>query len=281
MKNFLFSLFILTSALISIAPAAKAESPVSVILYHADPKAKEGYAEDYRWRMTRSDEWRRFEYLISKMDVGKETDINPFLKNPDQLLVLSVKDSNGVTGKDYYISKNGIMMTTIGAKSKYYSDEENMIKFLKEELTNRSSFESFPGEKIPPDAKGIVVRFNINENLPNPSWLINKQKDVDLYDSLLRNLPLYNDQYANQLINSNEFNENGTYTLLLNYPKAPAKFATIGVDGIRLSNTFSTDKFFVDDKKYFKYFYNLTLDSRKLQSETQAKDKSIEEKGQF
>ncbi len=264
--------------LLLIAIPAYADSQVSIRLYKADPDAREGFTEVYKWRMNESDEWRRFEYLAESMKKGNKETISPFINKPAEMLALSVKDANGLTGKDYYISKNGILISTILARHDYYKDSKNFFKFLKEEVTNQSSFEKFPGEVYPMDSSGIVARYWINQNLPNPSWLINKQENLNLYDSFLRKLPKYN---MAKFENITPFEDKGNFILLLNYPKAPGKFATIGPAGIRISNIGSEGRYVLDDKSYYDYFYNLTKENMRMKFDVQRKDRELEERGNF
>lgn len=272
MRFLLFTLFLLLSM------PAHADTQVSIRLYKADPAAKEGFTEVYKWRMNESDEWRRFEYLAESMKKGEKEKVSPFINKPDEMLVMSIKDANGLTGKDYYLSKNGLLVSTILAKDNYYEDVRNFYKFLKEEVTNQSSFEKFPGEVYPMDSKGIVARYWINQNLPNPSWLIDKQHNLNLYDSFMRKLPPINGE---QFRYTNPFEEKGNFILLMNYPEAPGKFATIAPRGIRISTIGNEGRYLIDEKSYYKYFYNLTRENMRLKFDVQIKDRELQERGNF
>lgn len=257
---------------------AHADTSVFVHLFKADPASKEGFKETYKWQMGETDEFRRFEYMASKMKKGEQAKISPFIRKPDEMLVVSIKDQNGITGKDYYLTQDGLMITEISSKSSYYEDANNFYTFLKEEISHRSSLEKFPGERISSESPGIVVRYLINETLPNPAWLINTQKDVNLYDSFMRKIPQI-DGYQFQY--NNPFNEKGNFSVRLNYPKSPAKYATVNKIGIRLSETYSKDSFVQDENDYYKFFYNLTQDSLKMSSETKEKDQRKLDMGNF
>ncbi|PZP56340.1 MAG: hypothetical protein DI586_04010 [Micavibrio aeruginosavorus] len=258
--------------------ATNAEAEIAVRLYRADATAQEGFTEVYKWRMGESDEWRRFQYLTETMKKGDKETISPFLNKPDELLVLSIKDPNGLTGKDYYLSKNGILISTILARHKYYEDAKLFYKLLKEEVTNQSSFEKFPGEIYPTDSKGIVARYWINQNLPNPSWLIDKQENVNLYDSFMRKLPIIHTEQSMYL---NSFELKGNFILILNYPEAPGKFATIGPSGVRISTIDNEGRYLIDDKSYYDYFYTLTKENMRMKFDVQRKDRELEQRGNF
>lgn len=274
MKFFLIGLITFFLA----ASPAWADNAISVYLYKADPAAPEGFSEVYRWRMNKSDEFRRFEYMTTKMRKGEKDKINPYTRKPTEMLVLSVKDENGITGKDYYLTPDGIMITLSTAHNKYFDDNNNFYKFLKEEVIHHSTLEKFPGEKIASDAQGVITRYLINETLPNPAWLINTQKDVNLYDSFLRKLsPIKVEKFKYR----NPFDTKGNFVVMLNYPKAPAKYATINNTAIRLSDTYSEDKFVRDDEKYYKFFYRLTKESLDNTFETQESDEEKKRKGNF
>jgi len=283
MKSFLslLSFIAVFSLYFSSVMPALAETPVLVTHYKTDPKAENGYRQEYQWYMNQNDEWRRFVYLVGKTPTAKKEDISPFLRKPDDMIVLSFKDENGVTGKDYYLSKYGIMVTSILPKNFYYYDTHDFLKFLKEELTQQSSFEKYPGEKISTTTNGIVVRYRINDNLPNPAWLISEQHSVDVYDMFLRNLAVPKPGEINKVINRQSFDEKGYFSLLLNYPKSPAKFATVGADGIRLSRLYSIDTFYKDDKNYFRYFHDMAKESSRTRTKVEEKEKRIIEQGQF
>lgn len=270
----LLTLFILLACTLSTHAAGQ----IAVYLYKADPSAPEGFTETYRWRMNASDEWRRFEYMMTKMKPAAKEHISPFVKKPAELLILSVKEANGITGKDYYLTADGVTVVTIYARNSYYKDSKDLFKLLKEQVIEKHSFEKFPGEKVANDEKGIVIRYLINKDLPNPAWLIETQKDVNLYDSFLRKLPGIGDA-AFQI--NNPFEEKGNFILLLNYPKAPGDFVTVGPAGIRISKMENEDTYLKDEKKYYKYFYGLTQDSLKMKSDVQKRDDAIKERGNF
>ena len=263
-----FILFLLILLILPLG-AAQAATTVSVFLYRADPMAKdavEGFKEVYKWRMNVSDEWRRFEYMASTMPKGKKEEISPFVRKPAELLVLSIKDENGVTGQDYYLTPDGIMITAITSRNSFFEDRNNFFGFLKEEVSLRSSFEKFP------------VRYRINDTLPNPAWLVNTQKDVNLYDGFMRKIPqvtLSNTRFQSA------FEEKGNFTLIPNYPKAPADFVTVGPSGIRLSKTYSEDRFVKDEKNYYKFFYDLTMDNKQNDSNLKTEDEKKKLLGNF
>lgn len=269
-----FSLFLALSLFprfILAAPSA----PVTGTYYKADPSAENGYREIYRWKFNASDEWRRFAHFSTQGAVETEERANPFKSKPAEFIVLSMKDLNGFTGKDYFLSENGLMVSALSGKSSFYQDRHQFHAFLKEELLNHKGFESFPGEKFAHDRQGIIVRYNINEDLPNPSWLINKQKDVNLYDSFLRGLK------TSEKLQKFNFDGIGYFHLLLNYPKAPGKFVAIGPNGIRISQTSSEDTFFKDEKNYFKFFRDMASDHMNMSKDVKEKDKLFTEQNQF
>lgn len=272
-RTSLLSLFILLTAF-----PAMAEGPISIHLYKADPTAKDGFTETDKWRMNESDEWRRFEYLATKAKPGDKGKISPFINHPAEMLVLSIKDANGITGKDYYLTADGITIITIAAKSDYYEDANDFFKLLKEQVVKQTSFEKYPGEKVSNDADGIVIRYLINRDLPNPAWKINTQENVNLYDSFMRKIPAVGDtafQY------DNPFDKKGNFILLLNYPKAPGKYATVGPEGIRISTTENIDSYIKDDKKYYQYFYDLTKDSMRMKFDVQKREDAQKARGNF
>ena len=267
--------------LILSSSQALAEVPLQITIYKADPSSSTGYKETYQWRLNENDEWRRFVYLVGKMETARKEDVSPFLRKPDEMIVLSYKDDNGITGKDYYLSPYGLMVTSILAKNTYFVDSHGAFDFLKDQLSHQSSFEKYPGEKISPDTKGIVIRYRINENLPNPAWLVTKDQDVYMYDTFFKKLSPANAGDIAQFMNFQTFEEKGNFSLILNYAHSPARFATIGERGIRLSQLYSTDLFYADPKNYYEYFYNLTQESSRLRKKVDAKEKKIIEQGQF
>ncbi len=283
MKSILIPLLALFTGFIAVLASApaKADTPVKAILFVADPNSAQGFVEKYHWQMNQSDEWRRFEFQASQMPPGEKNAVSPYMRKPAELIVLSVKDPNGITGKDYYLSPNGIMISDVGSKNDYFEDTHDFYSMLKEEVTNHSSFEKFDGETIPPESPGIVVHYRINENLPNPVWLVNTQKDVNLYDALMRDLKPYDRIDTKKLILSGSFEKMGNFVINLNYPGAPAKYVTVGLNGLRFSQNFTEERYVLDQKKYFDYFHNIAMDSIRTDRETQTKDKKILERGQF
>ncbi len=280
MKQLLFPLFLFGVLLIAAAKPARAEVPITAVLYEADA-AGTGFKERYRWRFNRTDDWRRFEFIMSKMPEKPKAEVSPFVTKPKELVVLTVKDPNGITGKDYYISANGIMVTALKSHDSFYLDDNNFFVFLKEQVLKKSSFESYPGEKFTQNEPGLVVRYRINATLSNPSWLINEQKDVNTYDSFMRDLTEYQSRITSKMAADKTFEKIGNFVILLNYPGAPARFATVGGNGIRLSQTYVEDTFLADERNYFRYFRNMAQESMKLRTQAATKDKTQEEKGQF
>ena len=274
------SFLLVTAFTCAISGSSFAESLVSISLYRADARAENGYRKAYHWKMNKSDEWRRFDYLANeRMSVGEKADVSPFIAKTDKMLVMTTKDDNGITGKDYYLSKNGLMVSEILTKDKYFLDTHQLYPLLQENLKEHTTVETFPGEKIPVNAPGIIVRYLINQDMPNPSWLVNKQKDINFYDSLLRRLKP-NEFWQNAKI-KDSFEGKKIFVLSLNYPKAPAKYAIIGVEGIRFSDTDSKDSFLNDDDKYFDFFYNLTMENIKGKIEIKDRERERIERGSF
>ena len=258
------------------APGFSAQTAtVTGIYYKADQKAENGYREAYRWRFNASDEWRRFVNFAPQMTAKTDAEASPFKRAAEDFIILSVKDANGVTGRDYFLSKHGVMISSITAESVFYSDAHDFYSFLKEETLNHKGFETFPGEKFANDKQGVIVRYNINEELPNPSWRINTQENLNLYDSFLRELtPM-------ERLSRADFDRLGHFNLLLNYPKAPGEFATIGPDGIRISKSVSEDKFYKDERGYYEFFRKAALEHMAAAADMKAKDKLLSEQGQF
>ena len=228
--------------------------------------------------MDKSDEFRRFDYMTSKMKKGQQEKINPYLSKPSEMLVLAAKDDNGITGKDYYLTPNGIMVTSNTSRNRFYEDKNNFYKFLKESTIYNSKLEQYAGEKISLTSPGIVARYIINNMLNNPAWHVKTQKDVNLYDSFLRGLIEIPGQ---QFIVNDPFDGKNNYVLMLNYPKAPAKYVTVNDSAIRLSDIYSEDKFVRDEQNYFKFFYNLTQESLNNTLHLQETDKRKKEQGNF
>lgn len=276
MKSALSHLCLLICFLTSPIPGFAAQiAPISAIYYQADPKGKQGFREVFRWRFNAGDDWRRFAHFAPQLPPTTEEKASPFKTSSDDMIAISVKAANGVTGQDYFLSKNGIMISEVKAKHRFYRDMNNMNAFLKEEILNHDGFEKFPGEKFAADRQGIIVRYNINEDLPNPSWLINTQKDVNLYDSFLRNMkPLARLQKLN-------FDTTGHFVLLLNYPKAPDRFATVGASGIRLSESYSEDKYVKDEKNYYGYFRAMALEHMKISEDVEKEKRLSSERSSF
>lgn len=276
MKSTFFHLFLCLAALLVHVPALSAQTaPVSAVYYQADPDAKQGFREIFRWRFNANDDWRRFAHFAPQMPVSTDEKVNPFKTSPTDMIALSVKDANGVTGQDYFLSENGIMISLVTAEHQFYQDTHRMNAFLKEELLNHKGFEKFPGEKYPPGRQGIIARYNINLDLPNPSWLINQQKDVNLYDSFLRDIkPL-------SRLRRENFEAPGHFILLLNYPNAPGRFATIGPQGIRLSRSYSEDRFFKDESNYYQYFRAMALEHKSIAEDVKKEEHKSLENSQF
>lgn len=227
--------------------------PVDVIYLMKSPESPSGYKEKIRWTISSPSDWERFFVNIAGLPLD-ETKADPLKNKADDLIILTRNDANKLTGLDIYISTYGIMYVNRGAKHGYFADKNKFRKFLEEEQKLNASFESFGGKKIDPKSTGIVVEYNINQNMPNPSWLIDTPDMVHMYSSFLKGLKPYDHYELTWIVNGERYDDFGNFVLVLNYAGAPARIATITKKSIRLSNSFIETTYYQDPDDYYNFF---------------------------
>jgi hypothetical protein len=229
-------------------------TPITAFYFLKDPKEASGYKEKIHWEITNATDWENFYRNIPALPKDKSVEPDPFLHGAEDIIVLTRNDVNGFTGFDIYLSARGLTMVVRGANHYYYPDNNGFRKFLEEEQSQRSSFESFDHKDIDIKAPGVVVTYNVNQNIPNPTWLVKNNDDKNLYDSFLKTLKPYEDNQMNWIAGNENFDGFDLFVLHLNYPGAPAKIATVSKKNLRLSNPKVIKTYYQDTEDYFNYF---------------------------
>lgn len=256
-------------------------TPITAFYFIRDPAAPTGYKETIHWEITNATDWENFYRNIPALPRDKSVEPDPFLHFADDIIVLTRNDVNGFTGFDIYLSARGLTKVTRSASHYYYPDNNGFRKFLEEEQSQRSSFESFDRQTISTKTPGIVVTYNVNKNIPNPTWLIDKNEDRYLYDSFLKTLKPFEDFEMNWIAGNEDFDGFDLFVLYLNYKGAPARIATVSKKHIRLSNPKVTKDFYQDPEDYFNYFKTQAREMMEYRSKYKSNESNAIKRSRF
>lgn len=230
-------------------------SPVSAVYLVKDKTSAFGYKERLRWSINTSEDWDRFYKIMPGFPYDKTVNPDPLKANVDDMIVLSRKDANKLTGFDIYLSAIGIMAMERQAEHKYYPDSNNLWTFLKEEQRQNASFENLTNSKAADsNTAGIVATYNINRNMINPTWAVTTQDRIASYDSYFMALKPYTDFELKYSAPQMNYDDVGVFVLNLNYPNAPAKIAAVTSKTIRLSNSFIKTTYYQDPQDYYNFY---------------------------
>lgn len=225
---------------------------ITAIHMVADPASPSGYKEHYRWTSPVSDPWTIFYNAIPSFPQATK-DADPFLNKTDEFFLLTVNNRNMLQGEDIYLSRNGIMQISRETKDTYFVDENSFARFLGKEQLAKAGYDnlSLPADR---DTPGIVVLYNISEQITNPTWLVSDKTEIERYNAFLSMLtPVYKGQEKYEEVDP-RYNRLGNYILHLNYPNAPAAVATISGNRVRLSTEYLASSYYGDPKGYFAYY---------------------------
>lgn len=247
-------------ALLPLPSLADRIESVTAIHMVADPQAPSGYREAGRWEIPPEEEWVRIHNNIGTFKKQKAEEANPFLHKVPEMVVLSQKDRNGVTGEDFYLTPNGIMRVTRKPFDSFYKDQFEFKKFLEEELGRRVNYTEAGFSDIPLEAPGIVVTYDVNDTLKNPMWQITKPEEIKVYDGFFRGLVRLVDDAQRSAAEDYTFNEMKNFMVYLNYKNSPARFATVTPKFIRLTRVGLQNFYYEDPDKYFQYFITAAHD---------------------
>lgn len=264
-KNFkcFKSTIVLLFALALLSPLSRAHAqagtvlftPVTVLYLIKDSDSQFGYKEKLRWSINTIADWDRFYKTMLSLPLDKSVNPDPLKSKTNDLIILSRKDSNQLTGFDIYISPKGIMAVHRDANHQFFPDTNKLWDFLKEEQKKNASFETFSNQsKISPKTLGIVTTYNINQNIPNPVWLVDTPDKIAVYDSFFVALKPYTPFELQFKIDTSNFDNVGTFILNMNYPKAPASLVTVTQNSIRLSTGVINTKFYQDTEDYYNFY---------------------------
>jgi hypothetical protein len=229
--------------------------PVTAVYLVRDESGSGGYKEKVRWVVNGSDIWDHLNTMLPLLAVDRTPNADPLTNDVDDIIVLTRNELNGMTGLDVYLSSIGIMTIERGAEHAYFADTNMMWDFLDNEQGLESSFKNFTEEsEINKKEPGIVATLNLNQNLPNPHWVVNDPEKVKLYNSYLKGIKAYSDWDLRLEKQQENFDALGLFVLYLNYKDAPAEIATISKNSIRLSNSKITTTYLQDSQDQYPIF---------------------------
>lgn len=242
-----------------------------------DNSTASGYKERIRWVLN-SDTWNRLALIVPNMPLDRTENPSPFKSGAEDIIVLTRNDVNGMTGKDIYLSNIGIMVIERSAEHAYFKDTNKFWDFLEEEQGEHSLLENLNEEGFDSKAPGIVVVYNLNQNLANPNWKINEPEALELYQSYMKGMVAYSDYDLKYTLDTSKFDKLGLFTLYLNYDSAPAKVATIAKGSLRLSNPVTSTIYYQDTKDQYTVLKGLaaamlTQDEKQKKEEREAVSK--------
>jgi hypothetical protein len=230
-------------------------TPVNVLYLVKDPDSPFGYKEKLQWSINSSADWERFYKTMLSLPEDKGINPDPLKAKVDDIIVLSRKDANNLTGFDIYISQKGIMSVHRDAVHTYYPDSNKLWDFLKEEQSHHASFDAFSKNiEISKKSIGIVATYNINQNIPNPVWLVDDPAKVTTYDSYFLALKPYTEFELRFSAEKIDFDDMGIFILNLNYPDAPGNIATVTQKSIRISKGAINSRFYQDTQDYYNFY---------------------------
>lgn len=278
-------LFCLTLLILTGAAPAQADSiifrPIDAVYMVRDPGTKDGYKEKLRWQVNSPDDWARFYENLPNLPKDNTTNADPLNGKVDDMVVFTHTDDNDLTGYDIYVSNLGIMKVTRGATHQIYPDTNQLRAYLIEEQKDRASFESLSGDSVSSKSNGIIVTYNINESIPNPVWRISEQNDIRIYDSFFKALKPLTGAKLKSARSGENFEGFGTFVMNLNYPRAPARIATVGKTSIRMSNGFISTDFYQDTQNFYKFFKDQAREMIKYKEKFKSEEEQAEDKRKF
>ncbi len=251
---------IIGTALLCVAPTARAMAekkqflPITAVYLVRDTGPEGAYREKVRWVINNADIWSNLSVMLTLLPADRTPDAHPLQNKVDDMIILTRDELNGMTGIDVYLSSIGIMTVERGAEHAYFADTNLMWDFLESEQANLSSFDNFTETEYSKKDKGIVATLNLNQNLPNPHWLIDDAEKLKLYNSYLKGIKAYSDWALRIEKQQENFDALGLFVLYLNYPDAPAEIATVSRNSIRLSNSKVTTSFYQDTQDRYPVF---------------------------
>lgn len=257
----IFAFLFMLSVGIAFSTPAHAESgtipfsPVSAIYLVKDNNSTFGYKEKLRWSINTAEDWDRFYNIMPYFPYDKTLNPDPLKANVDDMIVLSRKDSNKLTGFDIYLSAVGIMVVEREADHIYYPDTNKLWGFLKEEQSQNASFENLgSGKAINSNTRGIVVTYNINRNIANPTWAVTAPERVAAYDAYFMALKPYTKFELQYSAPQMTYDDVGVFILNLNYDKAQAMIATVTPKTIRMSTSHIKTTYYQDPQDYYNFY---------------------------
>lgn len=263
LKTLLTATLALTAgaALLLAAPSAKADRkqflPVTAVYLVKDSGPGGQYQEKVRWVVNNPDIWHNLSRMLPLLPIDQTANPSPVQNEADDMIILTRDELNGLTGIDVYLSPVGIMTIERGAEHAYFADTNLMWEFLENEQQEHSSFDTFingEDDKINKKAKGIVATLNLNQNLPNPHWMVEDPERLKVYSAYLKGIRPYSDWELRVEQQQENFDALGLFVLYLNYPDAPSEIATISNNSIRLSNAKLTTTYYQDTQDQYPIF---------------------------
>lgn len=247
--------FLLDTPSAQAAGDKKQYLPVTAVYLVRDESGSGAYKEKVRWVVNSSDTWDHLSLMLPLLPIDRTPNADPLTNAVDDIIVLTRDELNGMTGLDVYLSSIGIMTVERGAEHAFFADTNMMWDFLDTEQGQESSFENFTEEsQINKKEPGIVATLNLNQNLPNPHWVVNDPEKVKLYNSYLKGIKAYSDWDLRLEKQQENFDALGLFVLYLNYKDAPAEIATVSKNSIRLSNSKITTTYYQDSQDQYPIF---------------------------
>lgn len=278
-RPLLLSLF---AALLGMALLAQAHAqtvqesliPVKVTYFSKD--AKSGHLKPViQWEIRNRNQWVAFQEDIAKAVPIPATSPAPIDLNPDELIVFSDRDANGLSGTEIFLTPMGITQTEVSLKNKYFEDTNKMRAFLEDQRQKQAAFNTMNSFPITTD--GIVVQYFIYNALPNPVWHVSNPDDVKLYEAFIKGAQGFTKYTERRLVDAeekgrgvlSEFESEGAFMVYLNYPTSPATAIAVSKAGnMRVSNIDTATKSYEDiESAYFNFYRTQALQRVKQREE--------------
>lgn len=264
MRALLFILPVLLAALPVCAQEDNVVKPLAVEYIARDAQTGAPVSQ-VTWELRNRAQWEEFKAALRETTPLPAGTPSPIDQNPAEMIVLSDRESNGLSGVDIYLTPAGITRTRVKLKSNYFNDDNRLFEFLDEQRRNQKALETSSSIRL--NAPGVVVQYFIYNALPNPRWQVTKPGDMALYASFAERLKplgsgtiqsIENDDFEKQV---SRFESDGAYMMYLNYPQS--KYTAVAVNRagqVRLS-TVTTDSISYPDANsaYFNFFKNQAL----------------------
>ena len=256
----------------SLSPhLAHSAEPTKTVTYYVSVNGE--FQERLRWVMNNNGEWNRFNTYTSRFRKSSKT-FSPVDKNaaksmPD-MIVISDQNVDFGTGRDYYLTSQGITIAERTSKYRFFHDSKNFYSFLKDQMKTSMEFSS--NEKDIPN-NGLRIIYQISRELPNPSWVVSDQKDLPIYYDFFKGNKEIKDT-SKGLKNMNmAFSKNSIFIAQILDKSSKYNVITVAPNYLRFSKPTVIYRNLVDEKNYYQFYKSRALDNLKSEMKNKQNDR--------